>query len=78
MESFCSIFKKTFIFPTDFNDLIIIWGQLGATLVSLGGYLGQLLVHFGYMTVALGNFWVILGSLWAHDAYMWGPFSIWC
>ena len=59
----------------DFNDFIMLWGQLGVTLESLGGCLGQLLGHFGYfwyMGVSLGDLWVILGSLWGHDACMWG------
>ena len=43
--------QKTFMFPTDFNDFILLCGQLGATLGSLGDYFGQL----------LGHLWVTLG-----------------
>ena len=39
-------FQKNTHFP-DFNDFIILWGQLGAILGSLGGCLGRLLGHFG-------------------------------
>ena len=40
-------FQKTLIFPMDFNDFLILWCQLGATLGSLGSYFGHLLGHFG-------------------------------
>ena len=72
MESLCSIFKKTFIFPIEFYDFIIIWGHLEATLGNFWVTLGLLWVYDGGFGSLLGHFGVILGSLWAHDAYMWG------
>ena len=40
-------FRKTLIFPTDFNDFMQLWDQLGVIL-------GSLWAHFKYMSVALG------------------------
>ena len=39
--------KKTLIVQMNCNDFPILWRQLGATLGSLGGYLGQLFARFG-------------------------------
>ena len=35
-------FQKTFIFPMDFNDFIILWGHLEATLGNFWVTLGLL------------------------------------
>ena len=60
-------FPKTFIFRTDFNDFIKLWGELGVDL-------GLLWDVFWHMRVTLGPFWghfgVILGSLWAYRRRM--------
>ena len=57
-------FQKTFIFPSDFNDFIKLWGALWTTL-------GQILAYecdFGVILASLLTFEVdfgaTLGSLW--------------
>ena len=55
-------FQKTFIFPTEFNDFIIIWGHLEATLGNFWVTLGLLWVYDGGFGSLLGHFGVTLGT----------------
>ena len=55
---------RAFIFPTDVNDFMKPWVQLGS---ALGGSLGSIWVGFGYMRMASGHFWVTLGSRWVRE-----------
>ena len=52
-------FRKIFIFPTDFNDFMQLWGELVATLLALGNTLGLLGVYAGDFGSLLGQFWAI-------------------
>ena len=55
--------QKTIIFPTDFNDCIQLWCQLGTTLGALGG-------HFWHTRVTLGYFGANSGAYWGHFGHL--------
>ena len=55
-------FQKTFIFQTELNDFIRIWGHLEATLGNFWVTLGLLWVYDGGFGSLLGHFGVALGT----------------
>ena len=54
--------QKTIIFAMDFNDFIILWGHLDATLGKFWFTLALLWVYDGGFGPLLGHFGVTLGT----------------
>ena len=65
-------FQNIHIFPTDFNDFMQVWVQVGVILGTFWVTLGSLLVHDGDFGSLWGHFGVSLESLLTDEGAWWG------
>ena len=57
-------FQKTFIFPTDFNDFIKLWGELWIILGQILAYECDFGITLALLLTCEVDFGGTLGSLW--------------